>query len=141
NSATQVTISDPLPADVPQGSSAFVYVGQIERPMRVMDSRRNWYGQESEIRVLTWARQQYFDQVEKLSTGSVNAYYYVPNLVTGLYYIWQTSPDVDQYMTFTYYQYLADVTAPSQTIEVPQEWIECLIYNLAIRLGNDYDIP
>lgn len=141
DSATQVTITDPLEADAPIGASCFVYSGEIYRPMRVTDSRRNWYGQQSEIRVQTWARQQYFDQVDKLSTGSVNAYYYVPTLGQGQYYVWQTTPDVNQYVTFTYYQYMADVTEPSQTLEIPQEWQECFIYNLALRLGNDYDAP
>ncbi len=141
DSATQVTMNDNTTAAVASGSSVFTYTTKAERPMRVLSARRKLFGSDNEIPVIRWARQQYYDQVNKGSQGTVIAYYYSPQLDAGEFSVWQQASDVDQFLRLTFYEQLDDITSQTQNVEFPQEWLECLIYNLAVRLGIDYDTP
>lgn len=46
-------------------------------------------------------------------------------------------------IAFTYARVIEDVTEPEETLDVPQEWLECVSTNLAVRLAEEFgsDIP
>lgn len=141
DSPTQITLNDNLTAASSSGSSVFTYTSKVERPMRVLSVRRKAYGSNNEIPVEKWARSRYYDQVNKGSSGTVVAYYYSPQITDGQLSVWQLAGDVNQYLRLTYYEQLDDVTAGSQNLEFPQEWLDCLVYNLAVRLGVNFQVP
>jgi len=138
DSSTQITLNDNLTANVSSGASVFTFTDKIDRPMRVLSVRRTTFNVDSTIPVLVWSRQQYFDQVNKESQGTVISYYYSPQLTNGKFYVWQTASNVDQFLKVTFYKQLDDITDQSQTLEIPQEWQEAIVYALAARLGITY---
>jgi len=107
----------------------------------VLNCRRKTFGQDDEIPVRAWSRQQYFNQVNKTSKGTVVNCYYSPQLNSGRIYVWQTASSVNDLLLFTYERQLEDILNGDDNIDFPNEWLEAIIYNLAFRLSDDYDAP
>lgn len=45
---------------------------------------------------------------------------------------------VSAVIAFTYARVIQDVTTLEETLDVPQEWLECITTNLAVRLAEDF---
>lgn len=136
-----LVINNGLPSNVDSGASVFVFTNLIQRPLRILSYRRKTFNQDNEIQVLSWSRDEYFNQVNKLSQGTVVNAYYSPQLNNGELYVWQTVSDVDNYLRFTYERQIEDITQGIDDIDMPVEWMDALIYGLAARLVDDYDTP
>ena len=141
DSLTQVTITTGLPSDAKSGSSVFTYTSLVQRPNRILSYRRNTFRQENEIPVISWSRQNYFNQVNKQQTGTIVNAYYSPQLENGRVYVWQTATSVNNLLRFTFERPLDDILSGDDTLDFPPEWLEAIIYNLAARLADDYDAP
>lgn len=141
DSSTQVTINDALPSVSASNSSVFTFTNLIQRPNRVLSCRRKTFTQDNEIPVITWSRQQYFDQVNKSSQGTVVNCYYSPQLVDGRMYVWQTASNVNDFLRFTFERQIEDILIGDDTLDFPPEWLEAIIYGLAFRLTDDYNVP
>lgn len=141
DSSTQITITDGLPSDSKSGSSVFTFTNLIQRPLRVLSTRRQTFNQSNEISVHMWSRNEYFNQVNKLSRGTVVNAYYSPQLTNGRFYVWQTASSVNQLVRITFERPIEDIDIGDDNLDFPVEWLEAIIYNLAARLADDYDAP
>jgi hypothetical protein len=141
DSATQITLYAVLPSASTLGNTAFTFTTLIQRPKRILSFRRKTYADDNEIPVSAWSRNQYFNQVNKHSQGTVVNCYYSPRLTDGRLYVWQTASSVNDLVRFTFERPLEIITSSIQTIDFPEEWQEAVIYSLAARLTDDYDTP
>ena len=141
DSTIQVTLTDALPSASKSGSTVFTFTSLIDRPNRVLSTRRNTFGQDNEIPVLSWSRDEYFNQVNKLSRGTVVNSYYSPQLGNGRMYVWQTADSVNNLLRFTFERPMDIITLGTDDLDFPEEWLEAIIYNLAFRLADDYNTP
>jgi hypothetical protein len=141
DNATQITITTGLLSASKSGSTVFTFTNLIERPNRILSYRRKTYGNDSEIPVSSLSRNSYFNQVNKLQQGTVVNCYYSPQLGNGRAYVWQTASSVNDLLRFTYERPLEDITIDEDNIDFPVEWLETIIYNLAARLVDDYNVP
>ena len=141
NSSIQVTLTDALPSASKSGSTIFTFTNLINRPQRVLSCRRKKFGQDNEIPVLSWSRDEYFNQVNKLSRGTVVNCYYSPQLGNGRMYVWQTASTVNDLLRFTFERPMDIITKGDDSLDIPEEWYEAVIYGLAFRLADDYNTP
>lgn len=141
DSSTQITIAIGLPSVSSAASSVFTFTNFIERPLRILGVRNAKYGSDNEFEIRQFSRQEYFNQPNKLSNGSVVNYYYSPQLDQGGFYVWPTTSSVDDYVRITFERNLEDVDANSDNLDFPIEWAETVIFNLAARLSVKYDAP
>jgi hypothetical protein len=141
DSATQVTLTTGIPSPSKSNSTVFTFTDLIERPNRILSCRRKTFANDNEIPVITWSRDQYFNQVNKVSQGTVVNCYYSPQLTNGRMYVWQTASSVNDFLRFTFERQLEDITSKTENIDFPPEWLEAVIYNLASRLSDDYSVP
>lgn len=141
DSPTQLTITTGLPSASKSDSSIYTFTTLIGRPNRVLSCRRKTFGQDDEIPVRQWSRQQYFNQVNKFSQGTVVNCYYSPQLDDGRMYVWQTASSVNDLLLFTFERQLEDILIGDDNVDFPAEWLEAIVYNLAARLVDDYDTP
>lgn len=141
DSSTQITITTGIPSAASTSNSVFTFTNLIERPLRVIGVRNASYGNDNEFEIRQFSRQEYFNQPNKTSTGTVVNYYYSPQLDQGRFYVWPTAPSVDDYIRVTYERNLEDVDVNSDNLDFPIEWGETLIFNLAARLAVEYDAP
>jgi len=141
DSSIQVTLSVGLPSAAKSGSSIYTFTNLIQRPQRVLSCRRKTFGQDNEIPVLSWSRDEYFNQVNKLSQGTVVNCYYSPQLNDGRMYVWQTADSVNDLLRFTFERPIQDLDIGDDNLDIPVEWLEAVIYGLAFRLADDYNVP
>lgn len=141
DSSIQVTLTEGLPSASKSGSSVFTFTNLVQRPNRILSYRRKTFGQDNEIPVLSWSRNEYFNQVNKSSQGTVVNCYYSPQLDNGRLYVWQTASSVNNFVRFTFERPLEDITELDQNLDFPVEWLQAIIYNLAHLLTDDYSVP
>jgi hypothetical protein len=107
------------------------------RPLRITSARISVSGIETPLQEMS--RAEYFDLPNKTSTGRPTGYYYDPQLTTGKIYLWPTvATGVTATLKFTYQRSLEDFDAAGDEPDFPQEWLECLSYNLAVRLAPKF---
>lgn len=141
DSSIQITLTVGLPSAAASGSSVFTFTSLIQRPLRISSSRRQTFGQDNEIAVSSWSRQEYFDQVNKASQGTVVNAYYSPLLVNGRYYVWQTANSINDFVRISFERPIQDIDLQTETLDIPVEWQETVVYNLAVRLVDSYSVP
>lgn len=87
------------------------------------------------------SRQEYFDQPTKSATGTPNSWYFDQQRASRTLYIWQTVDAATAAVAslhYTYTRVIEDVDTLDNEADVPAEWLEVLVYNLATRLGPRY---
>lgn len=141
DSSIQITLTVGLPSAAKSGSTVFTFTSLIQRPMRISSSRRKTFGEDDEIAISSWSRQEYFDQVNKASQGTVVNAYYSPLLTNGRYYVWQTADNVNDLIRFSFERPIQDIDLTTDTLDIPVEWLDAVIYNVAARLADSYSVP
>lgn len=137
-----ITINSGISSAAASGKSVYTYTTILERPLRIKDYiRRQTFGQNNEIEITKFAREDYFSQVDKVSTGTVSGAYYSPQLINGELYIWQPVNTNTELLRFTFERSIEDIDDKLNTLDVPTEWLETVIYNLAARLADSYEAP
>lgn len=129
-----VTIASGLPSAAASGSEVFVYTTALERPLRITAAQREL--SDNEIPMEEMEREEYEFLPNKKSTGTPVNYYYDPQTTTGKLYLWPVPDSASQEINFTYLDQLQDMDATGDDFDYPQEWLEYLIYNLAIRISS-----
>lgn len=116
------------------------------KPMRIMSVRRrqttSGYAHDTEMYEM--ARSTYFNQPTKTSSPSTPvAWYFDPQRTTGTLYLWPAPvagilPDCT--LQITEMRKLEDILASGDEADLPQEWLETLVWNLADRLETEYPV-
>jgi hypothetical protein len=107
------------------------------RPLRITSARLSVSSIETPLQEMS--RQEYFDLPNKTSSGRPTGYYYDPQLTLGKIYLWPTvATGVTATLKFSYQRTVEDFDAAANEPDFPQEWLECLAYNLAARLAPKF---
>lgn len=107
------------------------------RPLRISSARLSVSSIETPL--VEMSRQEYFDLPNKTSSGRPSGYYYDPQLTLGKIYLWPTvATGITATLKFTYQRTVEDFDAAGDEPDFPQEWFECLAYNLAARLAPKF---
>lgn len=114
------------------------------KPLRVTSVRRKLTNGGYEVPLSEWSRQEYMDQPNKTSSPSIPVnFYYDPQRDTGTLYVWP-APSSAVVPTITLIadtlrpQFIMDAT--NDTLDMPAEWQETFVYNLAQRLKLKYPV-
>lgn len=143
DSSIQVTINSGL-ASAASGAtstlSVYSYENEIERPMRILNAQFATTLTASEIPTETWAQEEYENQSDKTSSGTIVAWYYSPQLTDGELFVWQVASNVNQVLRFTYERPILIPTVSTDVLDIPSEWILPLKWALAAELGPEYGV-
>lgn len=88
-----------------------------------------------------FSRQEYYDLPQKLGQSVPNSWFFDPQTSVRTLYIWPTASAAvaaNTTLNFTYLRVIEDVDALENDPDVPQEWLEALIFSLAWRLALSY---
>jgi hypothetical protein len=126
------------------GNRVIAYTTKIVRPLRVIDARRYNFDSALDTPVDDFEREEYMAMPNKTNTGVVNGVYYDRRggaHSNGLLYVWQAPSNVDYALKFTYLRPIQDFSASGNTPDFPEEWTQALIFNLALVMAPEYDVP
>ena len=140
-SSTSVTIPSPgLTGAAAIDNSVFTFTNLIDRPVRLLQLRRDTIDSTDEIEATQWSRDEYFAQPNKTSQGTINNWYYSPQLTNGRIYIWQTANNANQLARFTFERPIDIIDSTTDNPDFPAEWFRTLKYNLAADIAPEYTV-
>jgi hypothetical protein len=79
-------------------------------------------------------------QPDKTSQGKPVYVYYDPQRTNGTLWVWPTPDSSSDDIKLSYKSYIEDFDSLSDDPEFPTEWLEAIIYNLALRLIPKYEV-
>lgn len=113
------------------------------RALRVWNCRYRLNGIETPM--TQFSRQEYLDQPNKLVSTSIPVnFYFDPQVDVGTLYLWpapSTSTVTQGYdVVYDYYRLMSIQVATNDTLDMPQQWQQALIWNLANNLETQYPV-
>ena len=132
-----VTIASGLASAAASGNKVYVYTTAVVRPLKVLTARSSLNDNDTpELQVL--GRTEYDNLPDKTIEASPVQVYYDPQITIGELFLWPTPDDVAKVYKITVQQPIEDLDAGTDNIDVPQEWLDYLVYKLAIRRAPAY---
>jgi len=115
-------------------------VASSARPLRIINCERK--DTDNITTPMTFMElSEYEDLSNKETTGTPVNFYYSPDLPDGTLKVWPT-PDAAAAAEYTveiiYHAPFEDFDASTDDPDFPQEWLEALVYGLALRLAPKY---
>lgn len=142
DTATTLTIADPLQANTNDNATVFVFTERIQRPLRILHGRRRAGKNAGEIPTFPLSHNLYFDLTTRFTArGLPVEHYYKALLNEGALFLWPVPNNVDFLFKFTFSKPLADIDANADLTDFPQEWLDAIKFNLAVRLMHEYRTP
>lgn len=135
---TSVTIATALTGAASTGNTVYAYTTGINRPLRLQTVRSDVA--DNEIPMTRMARDTYFNQPNKTTTGIPTQFYYDPQLTLGQIYLWPAPQSVDYVVHFSYERSIEDFDAASNNPYFPVEWTRALVWNLASELAPEHGL-
>lgn len=120
-------------------TTAASYTLSPARPLRILNARLKRSG--IEIPMQEMSRDEYDRLPQKTSTGLPTSYHYDRQREAAVFYVWPVlATAAGETVEYTYERELEDIAASTDTLDMPVEWHECVVYNLAARLADDYEV-
>ena len=138
-SGTTVVITVGLASAASENTHVYTYTTRLTRPLRIRSSRLRDLT-PSDIPLLEWSRDQYFDTPNKTSQGTPTAVYYDPQLDAGELHIWSTPNSAMDRLMADFDMPLEDFDAGSNNADFPQEWVAVIYWGLASELRFDFGL-
>lgn len=134
-----VTLTAVTTAAATSGNKVYVYSALAARPLGIEQARiQTDSTSETEMAILS--SDDYFSIANKSATGVPNQFYYRPSLTNGRMYIWPVSETVDYKINVTARRPIEDFDASADTPDLPQEWVQPLIWCLAEEIKMEYGV-
>lgn len=90
------------------------------------------------------SRQEYEDLPNKTSSSSIPvAWYYDPQQASGTLYVWpapSTTAAADNTLITTYTRRISDMDSSADSLDMPQEWLDPVVWLLADDLETEYPV-
>lgn len=74
----------------------------------------------------------------KTTSGKINRIIYDPQLSTGILSVWPVPDDDTDVLYLKYIRVIEDFDSSSNTPDLPQEWLQPLVENLAVKVAPKY---
>lgn len=141
-SGSTVVLTTGLDDDAASGNAVFAYTTKIVRPLKIVDARTYDISSGQEVPISPMlARADYQALPNKAQTGTINQAFYDPQRDTGYLYLWNPPSTVTSLVKFTWHRPIMDFDAASNNPDLPQEWIDVLVWGLADLMCAEYDVP
>jgi hypothetical protein len=147
DSATQITIDDALATAAASGNYVYAYTlltDEISHPEDIRNLRLyNEDGNEITLRELS--RKEYMETTDKTTEGSPYTWYFDKQLANPVLYVYTEPDNLRESLRFDYVNTIDDIDATTDNFQFPDEWLEAITYNLAVRLapafGKESKLP
>lgn len=144
-SGLTINLAAPTTDSSTYGNYVYIVSPNIVRPLRVPTARRWNTLSGIETPLIPLSKNDYDALPNKQQTGTVTQWYYNPQGGAnnfGLMYLWPTPADVvNNNVKFMFYRPIQDFDNPGDTPDLPQEWINTLVWNLAYEMGPEFGVP
>lgn len=143
-SANAISLAAPLGDSATAGNLVFDYTTQILRPLRVVSARRFNVPSSIDTPMIPMSRLDYRELPNKTTPGIPTQWFYDPlggATIVGILYVWPAPVTATDAVKMTWYRQIQDFNSPGNTPDLPNEWINTIVWNLAEELAPEYDVP
>lgn len=127
-------ISSGLASAASSGNAVYAYTTQANRPQKVIYAmRRDTQGRDVPVDII--GEVAYQSLSDKSQTGEVNQAFYRTSVPTGTLFVWPAGAGKLILITQAL---VDDLDALTDTMQLPIEWGNCIIWNLAAELAPEY---
>lgn len=124
-----------------QGQAAYVFGSGGDVATVPMDIRSARIVRASiDTPMLPLSRERYLDLPNKTTQGFPTQFYYDRQRASGTLYVWPAPDATAGTLKYAHRRRIMDMDAAADDFDVPQEWYEATLYNLAERLLEDYGL-
>lgn len=134
-----VTLTAVTTAAAASGKAVYVYAALAQRPLGIEQARIQT-SSTSETEMQQISREDYFMISNKTSAGVPIQFHYSPVLTNGRLYVWPKSDTVDYKINLTARRAIEDFDASSDNPDLPQEWLQPLVWALAEEIKTEYGV-
>lgn len=143
DSSTTLTIASGLSSAAAINNNIYTFTTRINKPLRIHSLRRrsgvtNGNTSAYEVPLQELSHSDFFELPNQDFNGLSSSWYYNPDLTDGKLYLWPRPNDPEVYFRFTYTRQLEDFDAAGNNPDFPSEWLDALVYQLAVRLAPRY---
>lgn len=136
-----LVIASGLASAASSGNRVYFYTALPQRPVRIIDAWIvNAVGQtrrDLQIEAVNQIR----NHGSMTTEGSPVAYAWLPKLTNGELTIWPEFPNGEEYLELRVQYPFDDMDSASDTLAFDSIWFEAVVYNLALRLADEYTVP
>lgn len=101
----------------------------------------NWRNTSGlDLPMLELTRKEYYELPDKDAAGTPSQYYYHRLQETATLYVWPVQTTGSGTIEWEGQGEIDDIAATTDTLDVPAEWYEAIIYGLADRLADDFPV-
>lgn len=134
-----VTLTNALTADVNTNAVVYVYQTKLSRPIRLLDGyMRAPAGNDTPIRILSFEEYNRFGI--KTSVGFTTQCFLLPQIGFSTLSIYPVPNNVGNKLFVELHYPYEDFTEGTDTPDMPQEWLQALIWGLSRELALGYGI-
>jgi hypothetical protein len=120
-------------------TTAASYTLNPVRPMTIDGVRIKVGGIETPLTPMTG--EEYDTLPQKTSTGRPSTYFYARQREDARLYVWPVLAAANgETLEVTYTREIADIRSPANNVDLPGEWWEVVVYNLASRLSDTFSL-
>ncbi len=140
DSSTQITITTGLTSGATSGNKLYAYTNDLARPLRIIDVQRRDETSDQDTPIIVQSHEEYQRLPNKAIDGETNIVYYHPEHRNGrgTIYLWPRPETVSRTLKMTCLLPLQDFDAAGNNADLPTEWLDCIVWNLAKRLLPSY---
>lgn len=140
HTSTSVLIALALTDSSAAGNAVYAYTNNIVRPLAITAARRFNVSTTEETPLVMVSHSDYQTLPRKSARGPVNQFYYDRQLSTGYANLWMAPNDPDELVRFTWRRPIEDFNSAGDNPDLPQEWIDTLIWNLGLLMAPEYGV-
>lgn len=139
-STNTITLTGTLSGAAAVDNKVFTYTNALARPLKIIGAQRlSKDDVDTPIGVIS--HEEYQRIPNKTITGLTNEIYYHPEHPDGYIHLWPEPETAADRIRMTCLLPLEDFDATSDNPDFPQEWLDCLTWNLAKKLCPSYGVP
>lgn len=138
---TLVTLANILTDSASSGNMVYCYQTKLIRPLRVTGAFVRTVSGSSDVPCRVMSREEYNMFGQKSSTGTPVQLYYDAQLNSGTLYLYPAFSTVQQLLFIQFEKPIDDLAATTDDFDLPQEWSEALMWNIAWRMCPAYEVP
>ena len=140
DSTTQITLDVATTGAASSGNFVYAYTNDLARPLRIIDVRRRDESNQQDTPIITHSHEEYQRLPNKAIDGETNIVYYHPEHRNGrgTISLWPRPASVARTMRLSCMLPLQDFDASGNNADLPTEWLDTIVWNLAKRLLPSY---
>ncbi len=135
-----ITLSGTLSGAASEDNQVFAYTNKIARPLRIIDAQRR-DPSDQDTPIIVFSNEEYQQTPNKTIIGKTNEVHYQPTIPDGYLDVWSEPETAADRLRLTCIFPIEDFDTSSNNPDLPQEWLDALVWNLARRLAPSYGVP